>query len=404
MPQLPAQVWMLAIGRLLSQIGSGLTLFYAPIFFVNQLGLSATAVGLAIGSQSITGVAGRLLSGSLVDRLGRKPILLSAMVLSALGASIFALAHDLPTLVVGNLCFGLGIGLYWPANESLVADLTTSSDERRTAYAFTRLADNLGMGLGIVGGGLMIQLSFDYRWLFSLDAFSFMIFAGVIFWGIRETKPQHPNTGSAWGGYAQALRDRRLQLYLLVNIIFTTYMAQLETTMPLYITKFAGGTTAIVTALFTLNLIMLAVSQLSVIKWLRPYHHAHALGIAASFCGIGFICTALATIDRSHSLGWLVFTMIFWAIAIAAYNPTASALTADIAPVQLIGVYTSLNSLCWAVGFAIGPPLGGWAMDQSVGVVQIFWGLLALGSLVMWVILLALDRLLLKSNPSSEPS
>jgi MFS family permease len=95
--------------------------------------------------------------------------------------------------------------------------------------------------------------------------------------------------------------------------------------------------------------------------------------------------------------------MIFWAIAIAAYNPTASALTADIAPVQLMGVYTSLNSLCWAVGFAIGPPLGGWAMDQSVGVVQIFWGLLALGSLVMWVILLALDRLLLQSHPSSEP-
>jgi MFS family permease len=403
MPKLPAQVWMLAIGRLLSQIGSGLTLFYAPIFFVNQLGLSATAVGLAIGSQSITGVIGRLLSGSLVDRLGRKPILLSAMALSAIGAGIFALAHNLPTLVVGNLCFGLGVGLYWPANESLVADLTTSSDERRTAYAFTRLADNLGMGIGIVGGGLMIQMAWDYRWLFSLDALSFIIFAGVIFWGIRETKPQQPRTGSAWGGYKQALRDRRLQLYLLVNIIFTTYMAQLETTMPLYITKFAGGTTAIVTALFTLNLVMLAVSQLPVIKWLRPYRHPHALGIAASFCGVGFICTALATIDRSHSLGWLVFTMIFWAIAIAAYNPTASALTADIAPVQLMGVYTSLNSLCWAVGFAIGPPLGGWAMDQSVGVVQIFWGLLALGSLVMWVILLALDRLLLQSHPSSEP-
>ncbi len=402
MPKLPAQVWMLAIGRLLSQIGSGLTLFYAPIFFVNQLGLSATAVGMAIGSQSITGVVGRLLSGSLVDRLGRKPILLSAMVLSASGAGIFALAHDFSTLVIGNLCFGLGVGLYWPANESLVADLTTGSEERRTAYAFTRLADNLGMGVGIVGGGLMIQLALNYRWLFGLDALSFIVFAGVIFWGIRETKSQQASPGSAWGGYAQALADRRLQLYLLVNIIFTTYMAQLETTMPLYITKFAGGTTAVVTALFTLNLIMLAAGQLPVIKWLRPYRHAHALGIAASFCGIGFICTALATIDRPHSWGWLVFTMIFWAIAIAAYNPTASALTADIAPVQLMGVYTSLNSLCWAVGFAIGPPLGGWALDQSVGVVQIFWGMLALGSLLMWVILLALDRLLLQSRPAPE--
>jgi MFS family permease len=399
MPKLPAQVWMLAIGRLLSQIGTGLTLFYAPIFFVDQLGLSATAVGMAIGSQSITGVIGRLLSGSLVDRLGRKPILLAAMMLSAIAAGMFAIAHDFSTLVIGNLCFGLGVGLYWPANESLVADLTTDSEQRRNAYAFTRLADNLGMGFGIVGGGIMIQLALNYRWLFGLDALSFVVFGGVIAWGIRETKPHHVMTTSAWGGYTQALRDRRLQLYLLVNIIFTTYMAQLETTMPLYITKFAGGTTAMVTALFTINLVMLAGCQLPVNKWLRPYRQAHALGMAASFCGVGFICTALATINRPHSFGWLVMTMIFWAIAIAAYNPTASALTADIAPTHLMGVYTSLNSLCWAVGFAIGPPLGGWALDHSMQFVQIFWVSLALGAVGMWVILLALDRLLLKSHP-----
>jgi MFS family permease len=402
MPKLPVQVWILALGRLLSQVGSGLTLFYAPIFFVEQLGLSATAVGLAIGTQSLTGVAGRLLSGSLVDRLGRKPILLAAMVMSALAAGLFALAHDFPTLVIGNLCFGLGIGLYWPANESLVADLTTTSEERRNAYAFTRLADNLGMGLGIIGGGVMIQLALNYRWLFGLDALSFVIFGVVIVWGIRETKPQQANTTSAWGGYGQALRDRRLQLYLLVNIVFTTYMAQLETTMPLYITKFAGGTTATVTVLFTINLIMLAACQLPVIKWLRPYRHAPALGIAASLCGIGFICTALATVNLQHSFGWLVLTMIFWGIAIAAYNPTASALTADIAPVQLLGVYTSLNSLCWAVGFAIGPPLGGWALDHSVQFVQVFWVSLALATIGMWGILMALDRLLQQSHPAHE--
>jgi MFS family permease len=402
MPKLPAQVWILAIGRLLSQIGTGLTLFYAPIFFVNQLGLSATAVGMAIGAQSITGVVGRLVSGSLVDRVGRKPILLAAMVLSAIAAGIFAIAQDFPTLVIGNLCFGLGVGLYWPANESLVADLTTDSEQRRNAYAFTRLADNLGMGFGIIGGGIMIQLALNYRWLFGLDALSFVIFGGVIAWGIRETKAPHTITTSAWRGYTQALRDRRLQLYLLVNIIFTTYMAQLETTMPLYITKFAGGTTATVTALFTINLVMLAGSQLPVTKWLRPYRHAHALGIAASFCSIAFIFTALATINRQHNLGWLVMTMVFWAIAIAAYNPTASALTADIAPLHLMGVYTSLNSLCWAVGFAIGPPLGGWALDQSVEFVQIFWMSLALLTLGMWVILLALDRLLIKSPVAPE--
>jgi MFS family permease len=394
-PPIASQVWLLAIGRLISQLGSGLTLFYAPIFFVSHLHLSSTAVGLAIGCQSIFGVVGRLISGSLVDRVGRKPLLMAAMVASAIAAAMFALAQDFWSLVLGNLLFGLGIGLYWPANESLVADLAKTSDERRNAYAVTRLADNLGLGLGIIGGGLMLQLAIDYRWLFWLDGLSFFLFAWVILLGIRETKPTTVSGISPWQGYLQALSDRRLQLYLLINIMFTTYVAQLETAIPLYVTRFAGGTTWTVTVLFTVNLIAMAAVQLPVIRWLKTDRHAQALGKAALIWGMSFIFVALATLQAAHSIGWLIMAMLGIAVALAAYNPTASALTADIAPEQLMGVYTSLNSLCWAVGFAIGPPIGGWALDQGITVVQGFWGVLALVSGGIWLLLQVLDRLLL---------
>ncbi|HEY9880288.1 MAG TPA: MFS transporter, partial [Leptolyngbyaceae cyanobacterium] len=50
LPALDHRIWILAGGRLLSQIGIGFTLFYAPIFFVDQVGLTATQVGLGIGS------------------------------------------------------------------------------------------------------------------------------------------------------------------------------------------------------------------------------------------------------------------------------------------------------------------------------------------------------------------
>jgi MFS family permease len=396
MRQIAPQVWLLAIGRLISQLGSGLTLFYAPIFFVSHLHLSSTAVGLAIGCQSIFGVVGRLLSGSLVDRVGRKPLLIAAMITSSIAAALFALAQDFWSLVIGNLLFGLGIGLYWPANESLVADLAKTSDERRNAYAVTRLADNLGLGLGIIGGGLMLQLAIDYRWLFWIDGLSFFLFAWVILLGIRETKPDTVSGISPWLRYLQALSDRRLQLYLLINVLFTTYVAQLETAIPLYITRFAGGTTWTVTVLFTINLIAMAVFQIPVIRWLQPDRHAQALGKAALVWGISFVFVALATLQPAHSLGWLVMAMLGIAVALAAYNPTASALTADIAPDRLMGVYTSLNSLCWAVGFAIGPPVGGWALDQGITFVQGFWGGLALGSIGIWLLLQVLDQLLLR--------
>ncbi len=67
LPAIDTQIWILAIGRLLSEVGTGFTLFYAPIFFVNQIGLSATTVGIALGSNSISGVVGRILGGSLAD-------------------------------------------------------------------------------------------------------------------------------------------------------------------------------------------------------------------------------------------------------------------------------------------------------------------------------------------------
>ncbi|MGB3614144.1 MAG: hypothetical protein WBA10_10145, partial [Elainellaceae cyanobacterium] len=53
LPDLDRRIWLLAFGRLLSQFGNGFVLFYAPIFFVNQIGLSATAVGIGLGSGSV---------------------------------------------------------------------------------------------------------------------------------------------------------------------------------------------------------------------------------------------------------------------------------------------------------------------------------------------------------------
>jgi MFS family permease len=223
MPQLPRQIWILALGRLLSEIGSGFTLFYAPIFFVQQVGLSPTVVGLALGSASISGVAGRLISGSCADRWGRKPVLLLATLVLAIACFMLAATQNFPTLIAGCLVQGLGLGLYWPANEAIVADLTTG-EQRRVAYAFTRLADNIGMGLGIIAGGILISSTGAYRSLFIIDGISFCCFLLTIAIGIQETLRHGEIKSELIGGYTTALHDRRLLVYVLVNIIwlFTT--------------------------------------------------------------------------------------------------------------------------------------------------------------------------------------
>lgn len=153
LPQLNYQVWILATGRLLSQMGSGFTLFYAPIFFVNQVGLSATAVGMGLGSQSILGMVGRVMGGSLSDgRFGRQRTLLVSAVVSAIACFILAVATNFSVFVIGNLLLGFGTGLYWPSAEAMVADLSTPA-QRSEAFALNRLCDSLGWDWGLSWGG-----------------------------------------------------------------------------------------------------------------------------------------------------------------------------------------------------------------------------------------------------------
>ncbi|WP_310482119.1 MFS transporter [Chamaesiphon sp. VAR_48_metabat_403] len=397
MLKLPRQIWILALGRLLSEIGSGFTLFYAPIFFVQQVGLSATSVGLALGSASISGVAGRLISGTYADRWGRKPVLLLSTFVLAIACFIFANTNSFETLVIGCLVQGLGLGLYWPANEAIVADLT-DGEARRFAYAITRLADNLGMGLGIIAGGILIGSTGAYRTLFIIDGISFCCFLLTISVGIQETLQAQTKAIGFISGYTTALRDRRLLVYVAVNIILTVYISQTQTTLPLYFSGFvpqagaSGFSPQIISVLFTGHLLMTIVAQLPMLKLLQKLSHARSLMISGGLWILGFVCITLTGTAANLPILWASLGLGLFALAIVSYTPTASALIADLAPPSLRAVYTSINSLCWAAGYAIGPPLGGWALDRSLQFAHDFWLGLAATVPIVWLILLWLER------------
>lgn len=99
-PQFNFKIWILAVGRLLSQIGTGLTLFYASIFFVDRVGLSATTVGICLGLGSVSGILGRFLGGSFADSQywGRRKTLLLSAAISAIAALLFAFTYNFSTL------------------------------------------------------------------------------------------------------------------------------------------------------------------------------------------------------------------------------------------------------------------------------------------------------------------
>ncbi len=401
LPQLDYQIWILAAGRLLSQIGTGFTLFYAPIFFVNQVGLSATAVGIGLGSASVSGIIGRVLGGSFADSRfwGRRRTLLLSAAVSAIACFVLALAYNFPIFVVGNLIMGLGMGLYWPATEAVVADLS-GPQVRNEAYALTRLGDNIGLGLGVVLGGVLIQVTGAYRTLFVIDGISFVVFFGVIYWAIAETYQFQEQGRSLVQGWLVALRDRSLLVYTLVNILFTTYLAQVNSTIPLYFNNFVdagrGFSPGTISVLFAWHIGLTIPCQLPIARFLNRFSHPQALTLSAILWAVGFVLIWVTGVAPTDYLVWAIAGLGILAIATVAYTPAASSLVADLAPESLRGVYLSVNSLCWAVGYLIGPPIGGFALDQPRPLADGFWLALALSVGFALLILQYLNRILSK--------
>lgn len=88
---------------------------FLPLFMVNVVGVTATASGLTISPLVLGVVAGNVLSGQLVSRIGKyKPLMLGSLVLLIVGFSIMTLTLTATStqgeVTVKMVLLGLGLG------------------------------------------------------------------------------------------------------------------------------------------------------------------------------------------------------------------------------------------------------------------------------------------------------
>lgn len=412
LPNLKRDVWILSAGQLLLFIGQGFTLVYASIYFVNQLGFSPTQVGFALGSGSISGTLGRFWAGNAVDsqRLGRRGTLLLAAAIAACGCVVLAFAETFLLLISGNLLLGLGISLYWPATLAAITDVTTP-DDRAEAFALTRLADNLGLGIGALLAGQYIAMSGSYRVLFISKGLAYLIFAVVIYVAIAETRPaQSAKPESNLQNWRQALSDRHFLTYLAGNLFFTTYAAQMSSTLPLYLTNFipAGNTETgfseqWISYFFVWHVLLKIALQLPITRWLKSVFHVNILLVSLLLWCVAFLLIWLTGIISTYALIPILGAYAIVALAEILYAPAATALVSEMAPESIRGVYFALESQCWAIGFLIGPSLGGWALDHPTTLGTNFWLMLVSSAAIAGVILILLRQQLLAASPADAP-
>ncbi|MDN3054885.1 MFS transporter [Streptomyces sp. SRF1] len=124
--------------------------------YQREFGFSSLMVTVIFAVYAMGVIAALLLFGHVSDFIGRRPVLLAALVLSAASAVCFLLADGLPQLFTGRVLSGLSAGLATGAATVTVIEL--APPHRRRGATLLATAANLGgLGLGPLLAGVLAQ-------------------------------------------------------------------------------------------------------------------------------------------------------------------------------------------------------------------------------------------------------
>jgi predicted MFS family arabinose efflux permease len=292
---------------------------------------------------------------------------------------------------------------------TVTTDLT-EPQYRTEAMALTRLADNLGLGIGALIAGQYIAASGSYPILFVCKGLAYLSFSVIILATITETRQESVPTQISWADWGKALRDRPLVIYLIANLFFTVYAAQGNSTLPLYLANFVpGGNTEtgfserLISYFFVGHVLLKIILQLPLTRLLRPRSHSTLLiGSLIVWC-LGFGLFWLTSVLSQGALVAVAVAFALLSIAEVLYGPSASALVGDLAPIPLRGIYFALESQCWAIGFLVGPIMGGWALDHPVAIGADVWLYFVGSAAIAFGLLLFLRQEMANRFAGSEP-
>jgi len=142
---------------LANNLNDGLTWAVFPLLFASH-GLGLAAIGLVKGLYPMLWGGGQLLTGRLSDTIGRRPMIVSGLIVQAAAfpAALLLLAWPLAAGLVSAILLGTGTAMAQPALSAAVADHTHPS-WRAQGLGVYRFWRDLGYAIGAVIAGLVAQ-------------------------------------------------------------------------------------------------------------------------------------------------------------------------------------------------------------------------------------------------------
>ncbi|MBN9593989.1 MAG: multidrug effflux MFS transporter [Afipia sp.] len=318
-----------------------------------QLNVSLFMVGLAIS---------QLVTGSLSDRFGRRPVLLGGFGLAVIATIICMFAETLPQLIAGRFLQALGSATGMVMSRAIIRDL----------YPRERVGGMISLVIAVmmiaqllsplIGG--LLETSFDWRAIFYFMAATSVIITAGIAMGLPETRPERGSADqSGFFKDVRALSKSRVFFgYVLCQMLASAIIFTFAGGGPYIVVNQMGRSTAEYGVWFASSGFAYLLGNLVSVR-LSPRHGIDrmiwlgiALQIAGSVLNVIFGITGL-----NQTPSWLFGThmIVMFGNAFAMANASAGAISirpqaAGTAAGAMGFLQMGFGSLCSQLGAFLG--------------------------------------------------
>ncbi|MBD3334464.1 MAG: MFS transporter [Candidatus Eisenbacteria bacterium] len=364
----PRPVWFVMLGWVVNATGFAMVIPFMSLYFHQVLGVPMRYVAVLFLVTGVVRAVSGAWGGRLSDRWGRRPLLILAPAgrsAAFLGVAylVWREAAFIPTAALLVVTFFMAAA-YQPVGQAVVADVV-AKERRLQAYAWTRVAMNLGWGLGPALGGYLSQVSFAL--LFLIGAGLAALTSLLLALGVPETAPHRTGAAHRTAGTgeppsllpdAQPLRDRRFLHYSIATLFLYLLMAQLVATLPVYAVEWVGISKSQLGHLFTLNGLLVVLFQTTLTRILRRYPVVLVQSLGALAYAVLYFSMATA-----HGFAALVVLISCITFSEMAVTPGTVTVISNMAPADRMGHYMGIFGLFSSAAWSFGPFIGGLLLD-----------------------------------------